>query len=60
MITFKLTITYKLLRIGIMESRHIGDTIARLPCVNRSTPMADGVAVSLFNFCVLEPVSVPN
>ena len=45
MISFKLTINYKLLPIGIMESRHICDTIARLPFANISTPMAGGVAL---------------
>ena len=45
MISVKLTINYKLLLIGIIESRHIYDSITRLPFANISTSMAGGVAL---------------
>ena len=45
MVTFRLTTNYKLLRFGIMESRHICNASARLQCVNVSTSMVGGVAL---------------
>ena len=51
-----------------MESGHIYDTIARLPCVNISIPIAGGVLLFshhplllfFFSICALVPLTIHN